>query len=125
MSARKGRRREGRRRERRKAPSYQGWVYFIGETGTEYVKIGVTFNQDVEQRRKALQTGNPRKLEVLAARLAADAFGAENDFHWLFDSERAEGEWFYRNAEIDLFIKSLSASGPTPGDEENQFARSD
>ena len=88
-----------------------GWVYFIGEVGNEdYVKIGLTRREEAEARRKKLQTGNPRKLEVLLLCKVDNAHAVERDFHQLFSSARAQGEWFRRTPGIQSFIVTLRAA---------------
>lgn len=68
-------------------------IYVIGELGAP-VKIGIT--QDVEKRLRALQTGHPHQLRILATvqvatRLARDA---ERSCHIALKAERLQGEWF-------------------------------
>ena len=58
-----------------------GWVYFIGEAGSdEYVKIGFTRDLNADNRKKALQTGNPRKLEILVLCQVDDVRDVETPF---------------------------------------------
>ena len=42
-------------------------IYIIHETGSPFYKIGYTGRDDVSKRAKALQTGNPRNLRLVAA----------------------------------------------------------
>lgn len=90
-----------------------GWVYFIGEVGSdEYVKVGFTRHPDAEKRRRKLQTGNPRKLEVLVQCMAGDVRDVERDFHQLFESNRVEGgEWFRQTPAMRHFIATLRSAG--------------
>lgn len=71
-------------------PKAQTYVYFIqGEPGTE-VKIG--FTNEVGQRLRALQTGNPKPLRELAVVPAPRS--VETAYHRLLGDERGLGEWF-------------------------------
>jgi hypothetical protein len=93
-------------------PAAPGWVYFIGEAGSdEYVKIGFTSHPDAEQRRRKLQTGNPRKLEVLVQCMAGNVRDVESDFHQLFEANRVEGEWFRQTPAMRRFIATLVNAG--------------
>jgi hypothetical protein len=65
-------------------------IYFI-KSNDGYIKIGFTENNP-EQRLRALQTGNPHKLEIIYT-----MSGTEDDermLHRIFDSVRVSGEWF-------------------------------
>ena len=77
------------------------YVYFIQERcperkkGRWAVKIGVA--QNVDQRLRELQTGNPSELYVrlkFGPFTKADAFRNENWFHRKFKPHRIRGEWF-------------------------------
>jgi predicted GIY-YIG superfamily endonuclease len=56
------------------------------------VKIGVTSN--IERRIKALQTGNPNKIELLFVEYRTNPTKAERYLHKCFAKKRQEGEWF-------------------------------
>jgi len=64
-------------------------VYLI--TDGEYYKIGYTDLQ-VERRIAELQTGNPRKLSVIAVLNGGRQL--EQQFHAMFGHGRVGGEWF-------------------------------
>ncbi|MGG7632830.1 GIY-YIG nuclease family protein [Pseudomonas sp. ES1] len=69
-------------------------MYFFIEDTNESVKIGRA--KDVEQRRKALQTGNPRKLHLLGwihTKNGADV-SLEKSLHKEYSPHRGSGEWF-------------------------------
>lgn len=78
-------------------------IYVISESGTNNVKIGIS-NKPVK-RRAEVQTGNPRKLEILATWQGTEK--DESDLHALFSQYRKEGEWF----ELPSYILSLLLSG--------------
>ena len=73
----------------------QGFVYCVGERGSaDYVKIGFTTG-DTAAPRSGLQTGNPRKLVVLAFR--PGTLADEKTLHTKYAHRRVrEGgdEWF-------------------------------
>lgn len=69
-------------------------VYFIQE-GNGHVKIGKAVN--VEERLKAMQTGNSQKLQirlVLNYESHKKALEMEKYFHRKFKRFRVRGEWF-------------------------------
>lgn len=65
-------------------------IYFV--TDGEYVKIGFTDRDDVQQRIKALQIGNARELELMGTMQG----GREEEMllHQIFGGFRIRGEWF-------------------------------
>lgn len=83
-------------------------VYFIRESDGEYIKIGVT--KDIEYRINALQTGNPRKLEVVALIQFENvqlAYMHEKKLHALFSDIRRCGEWFCANEVLCHIQKNI------------------
>ena len=81
-------------------------VYFISDG--ERVKIGYTA-QSPQKRLAALQTGNPKPLELLAFK-PEWGMDKEKELHHQFDSLRATGEWFDAEDDLLAFIDSLSSS---------------
>lgn len=69
-------------------------VYFISNGA--YVKIGVASNP--KKRLKALQTGNPHKLELL--RVIKGGHAEEAALHAHFAHLRVNGEWFKYHSEM-------------------------
>ena len=65
-------------------------IYFI--TDGEYVKIGFTDQDDAENRLKALQVGNARKLTLIGT--IPGGLTEEATLHKVFAQLRANGEWF-------------------------------
>lgn len=76
-------------------------VYAIGSES--FIKIGVS--SDAQSRLKALQTGNPTPLELLAT--AEGSIKHERELHRLMDVDRAEGEWFRRTLRADGLVNLL------------------
>jgi hypothetical protein len=69
-------------------------IYFISDlSGVGPVKIGYT-SGSVEERRKALQTGSPMQLAIVA--MAEGSEFAEKRLHDICEPERLHGEWFKR-----------------------------
>lgn len=73
-----------------------GYVYFIREDGTNYIKVGLT--TDPRSRRRNLQTGNPRILKMnfkevpnmlVAERMLKDAMEKEGR------KSKGGTEWFH------------------------------
>lgn len=69
-------------------------IYFFIEDSNEKVKIGRA--KVIEKRRKALQTGNPRKLLLLGWIRTEDDDDVrlEKRLHKYFAEHRGSGEWF-------------------------------
>jgi predicted DNA-binding transcriptional regulator AlpA len=65
-------------------------VYFI--RSGPYIKIGVA--DDIPQRLKDLQIGNPEKLELLRV-VKGGGHDAEKYFHSVFEKFHIRGEWFH------------------------------
>lgn len=66
------------------------FIYIIGETGTNFVKIGISNNP--HGRINGLQTANPRKLALLGAWPGTEQ--DETEHHRILADFRREGEWF-------------------------------
>lgn len=69
----------------------RGHIYYIGCGETQRVKIGYT-KGSLNKRLRALQTGSPTKLSVLAWHKGSLA--DEQRLHHQFADERLHGEWF-------------------------------
>lgn len=72
------------------------YVYFI-QHGFGSIKIAVS--NDPEERCKNLQTGNQKKLRVVAQfpfKSRKEALQVEKDLHKVFEFARLEGEWFHK-----------------------------
>lgn len=66
-------------------------VYAFRAGNTNRYKIGRA--QNVETRRKQLQTGCPDELELVGT-IEGDAARIETDLHQMFSEYRTTGEWF-------------------------------
>lgn len=77
-------------------------IYFTQDSATLHVKIGHTNGDDAETRRRALQTGNPSELVVLATMPGERA--DETKLHQRFAPARVAGEWFRPVPELLLLI---------------------
>lgn len=71
-------------------------LYLIVNESKTKCKIG--FSKDPEKRLKALQTGNPEKLEVLATYPAGRI--EEIKYHRMFAYLKLNGEWFSFSPQI-------------------------
>lgn len=78
-----------------------GFIYFFTD-GTA-TKIGFSM-KDPKLRLKALQTGNPRKINYLGYVLGH--WGTEKRLHQLFSGKQLVGEWFDITQE-DLFAQGI------------------
>ena len=75
-----------------------GRVYVLRMSGTNYFKIGYTGTR-VTDRVAQIQTGNPRKLEIVTS-WEAD-YSVEQHIHELLSDFQTCGEWF------DLSIEDI------------------
>lgn len=83
------------------------YVYIMEIKGERYVKIGVAENP--ENRLRQLQTGIPFELGILVKFTYPDrdaAFRAEKHLHQVFCRFGMVREWFEREKELDLFIRT-------------------
>lgn len=95
------------------------FVYFIadGFGFDSYIKIGKSNNP--LDRMTALQTANPRRLNLLVTisegwvkrRNGPDDEYGETYFHEVFKSTRSSGEWFHWSPELERGIWWLRAFG--------------
>lgn len=81
-----------------------GEVYFIACTLTNRVKIGFTTG-DPRARLKALQTGAPAPLRLLAVQ--PGSIETERDLHGQFSSCHVHGEWFQPDDDLVRHMLSV------------------
>lgn len=79
-------------------------MYFIQETDSGYIKIGVTEN--LKLRHRTLQQGNPRVLVMLATMEAPGGVEDEHRLHDHFTADRVHGEWFKPSAKLMELIEA-------------------
>jgi hypothetical protein len=89
-------------------------IYFIQAENGGAIKIGFTSKDDVNERVKQLQVGNPYPLRAIAVILKG-ALGQEQQLHAQFAQFRLCGEWFLPDESLLKFIadnqdRSLSES---------------
>lgn len=80
---------------------------YLFKAGGAY-KIGVT--QDIPQRIRALQTGNPHPI-VLVCFMITIVGAVEKELHKHFNPDRMQGEWFALSSEDVARIKEWFVSG--------------
>jgi hypothetical protein len=93
------------------------WVYFIQHGGTDgAIKIGTTAGSP-HARLRALQTGAPEQLHLLAA-IPGDA-RIERELHDLFAEFRVrpDGEWFRADLILRAFIVGTRFATRQPEDD--------
>lgn len=89
-------------------------IYFTQDSTTLHVKIGHTAGDEAETRRKALQTGNPSELVVLATMPGERA--DETALHQRFAAARVAGEWFRPVPALLLLIGEAQKQAAPPFD---------
>jgi hypothetical protein len=88
------------------------YVYFITDHEHEgatanYVKVGITSDHKISNRLRALQTGNPKTLNIHSVLDMKDfemAKATEKLIHWNLRQHRASGEWFHVNDFVSAYI---------------------
>ena len=82
-----------------------GCTYFIQAKSGGDIKIGYTSKSDPIQRLRGIQTGNPKKLQIVGILRG----NREAQLHAKFDDIRLEGEWFKpEQALVDFIEKHCS-----------------
>lgn len=87
-------------RNYRQNPYGSSYVYFVGATDSDVVKVG--FSKNPWSRAKDLQTGSHAKYEVLATIKTDER--SEFALHKFFEKSRSSGEWFFRSKAINDLI---------------------
>ena len=72
----------------------------------KFYKIGVT-NSDITKRVKALQTGNPYKIEIISYIRTQKALNIEHKLHNKFCDKRMVGEWFELDVNDVVFVLEI------------------
>ena len=85
-----------------------GYVYLIGEEGTNNIKIGVAIN--VEKRMQQLATGNSNNLILLFKGKYTNYKQVEKKLHSLHADSCIKNEWF-DIVYVDLLIKDIEELG--------------
>jgi len=73
-----------------------GYIYLF-ECASDFVKykIGYTRNKaTLKKRVKALQTGNPEKIQIINYHETKHGRKVETTLHNIYSTKRLEGEWF-------------------------------
>lgn len=78
-------------------------IYFVTD-GTA-IKIGYSIDGQVGRRIGKLQTGNPRRLRLLAT--CHGSKKAEKRLHRQFQTSALRGEWFRRSKDLLGFVSRL------------------
>lgn len=83
----------------------KGKVYLVGIPDENRYKIGWT-RGSIDKRIKPLQTGNPKKIEVIHLFETEHYVNVETWMHNQFASKRMEGEWFELTMEdVNSFLE--------------------
>ena len=84
-----------------------GFVYLITERDNEkYYKIGCTKKQDIEERRKELQTGNSSELQIIHHFNTSEPYKLEKMLHQFYANKNKINEWYeLSNEEVLNFLE--------------------
>lgn len=85
-------------------PSKVGSIYYIACTSTMRLKIGFT-NGDPLKRLRALQTGAPAPLTLIAVH--PGTIEQERELHKKYEAQRIHGEWFEMCEELFMQIGAV------------------
>ena len=69
-------------------------VYLFKQTGTEFVKIGMTKNSDVLERFRQFSTYAPQGAEIVGVIATDNALQLEKNLHNIYKDKRLNGEFF-------------------------------
>lgn len=87
-----------------------GKVYLVGIPDEDRYKIGWTKGK-IEDRIRPLQTGNPKKIEVIHLFETKHYLNVETRMHGVYGSKRMEGEWFeLTNEDVKNFLTNCQKS---------------
>lgn len=92
------------RAKARKDGTIPNYIYFIGDTKANMVKIGISTTP--EKRLSSLQTSTPNRLVFLAITEGNEK--KEKELHQRFKRYRKSGEWFELSDEIQQMINALN-----------------
>lgn len=88
-------------------PDGDEYIYFVAEDPfTGFIKIGKT--TCIEKRLSGMQTGNPRKLNILLKILRPVKYDYERIFHKLLFNNHVRGEWYSINLKTLLRIEIIT-----------------
>jgi len=91
----------------------KGKVYLVGIPDEDRYKIGWT-KGSIDKRLAPLQTGNPKKIEVIELFETEHHVKVEGWMHRIHASKRMEGEWFeLTNEDITNFSKDCKKGHDT------------
>jgi hypothetical protein len=82
-----------------------GDVYFVGASGSPYVKIGFCKSGGIKGRLATLQIGCPLELRLLGL-VSGCGRDHEQTLHNRFAATRHRGEWFLLTPEIEAVIEA-------------------
>lgn len=90
-----------------------GKVYLVGVPEEDRYKIGWTRGK-IEDRIAPLQTGNPKKIEVIHLFETDHHVKVEGWMHRVYGTKRMEGEWFELDKEdVDNFLTNCQKGHDT------------
>lgn len=89
-------------------PGIHNLLYVLECDDEQYIKIGICKDISVLKKRIAtLQTGNPKKINLVYSEERLSAKNAEKYLHQCFDEHRREGEWFEGITLMDIRRKLM------------------
>jgi len=86
------------------------YVYFIQEGRGKHGSIKIGKSSNINKRLKSLQTGNPRKLTLMATIKCTtpnNAHRLESKLHLMFKADRVRGEWFNGLINLNLIQETF------------------
>jgi hypothetical protein len=91
----------------------EGYVYFIGHRIAVGDPVKIGFSVNPAARLRELQTGNPKRLIVLAA--VEGPRSLERDLHRRFEWDHIDREWFEQSDEMIRLMKRSLWRSVEPG----------
>ena len=81
-------------------------VYFLKDTRSGEITIGVATTRRLDKRQKQLQSGNPAELKLLGVIPAKKASALQRELYTTFSHAHVRGEWFEPLTELVAYIRS-------------------
>lgn len=74
--------------------SNSGYIYLLIDELANYLKIGLTTKDNINERISSIRTSSPYEIYILSSFRSYDVNGDEKMLHKKFNEFRHKGEWF-------------------------------
>ncbi len=81
-------------------------IYFVRDTGSGEIKIGVARKRQLQEQLRTLQLGNPSELKLLGVIPVRNANALVRELNATFKEAHVRGQWFKPARELEEYIRS-------------------